>query len=224
MADLKTDYQDDVLDTTQNTNRVFNIKDSNGNTIYSNVSLEDVTAYLQEGDGYGATEINETNRVINGIRSHIGMIIQSTTLDTEEKVIAIYGGTSWEKIEGRLLIGANSTYGVGTTGGSATHTLTVNEMPSHNHGGATGAMSAHATHNHWVMYVDGRRVILDPHQGNTYVDYLGNRGEINGNADTAMRTSESNLNHVHAIGAQGGGQAFSTMPPYKAVYIWERTA
>lgn len=215
MAELKTDYQDDVLDTTQNTNRVFNIKDSNGNTIYSNVSLEDVTAYLQEGDGYGATEINETNRVINGIRSHIGMIIQSTTLDTEEKVKAIYGGTSWEKIEGRLLIGANSTYEVGTTGGSATHTLTVNEMPSHNHGGLTNTTGNHA-HD---VYSDS--AILVNIGGTIHVGSGG--GTVNASGSSHIYTNTMG-DHSHTITAQGGGQAFNIMPPYKAVYIWERTA
>ena len=42
------------------------------------------------------------------------------------------GGT-WEKIEGRFLLGSSDNYALNTTGGEATHTLTVNEMPSHNH-------------------------------------------------------------------------------------------
>ena len=42
----------------------------------------------------------------------------------------------------RFIVGAGSTYGVGTTGGEATHKLTTNEMPSHNHG-FTGT-----SHNH----------------------------------------------------------------------------
>jgi microcystin-dependent protein len=66
------------------------------------------------------------------------MIVQSTTLDTEAKVIAIYGGTSWSKIEGRVLVGdgtldSTHSYTAGDTGGEAEHTLTVNEMPAHNH-------------------------------------------------------------------------------------------
>jgi microcystin-dependent protein len=158
------------------------------------------------------------------IQSHIGSVIMSTALDTEEKVIAIYGGTSWEKIEGRFLLGASSTYGVGTTGGSATHTLTVNEMPSHNHGGATGAMNQHQTHDHWVRYFNGYPVILDLHPGNDTINYLNSRGMGTYNGGTAMSTNPVNLDHVHSIGAQGGGQAFNIMPPYKAVYIWERTA
>lgn len=44
----------------------------------------------------------------------------------------IFGGT-WERIGGRFLIGADSTYAAGATGGEATHTLTENEMPEHNH-------------------------------------------------------------------------------------------
>ena len=47
----------------------------------------------------------------------------------------LFGGT-WQPLnEGRVLICANSTYTAGSTGGESTHKLTVNEMPSHNHGG-----------------------------------------------------------------------------------------
>ena len=44
----------------------------------------------------------------------------------------IFGGT-WERIGGRFLLGADSTYAAGSTGGEAAHTLTYNEMPSHSH-------------------------------------------------------------------------------------------
>jgi hypothetical protein len=45
----------------------------------------------------------------------------------------IFGGT-WERLENRFLLGAGSDYAAGATGGEATHTLTIDEMPSHNHG------------------------------------------------------------------------------------------
>ena len=40
---------------------------------------------------------------------------------------------TWQKIQGRFLLGSSSSYKVGATGGEATHKLTINEMPSHNH-------------------------------------------------------------------------------------------
>lgn len=44
----------------------------------------------------------------------------------------LFGGT-WERIGGRFLLGANDTYPAGSTGGEAEHTLTIDEMPKHNH-------------------------------------------------------------------------------------------
>lgn len=44
-----------------------------------------------------------------------------------------YFGGTWEQIKDRFLLACGSTYSNGSTGGEATHTLTVNEMPSHNH-------------------------------------------------------------------------------------------
>lgn len=65
--------------------------------------------------------------------SYVGMIIHSTTLDTEAKVKAFYGGTTWTKIEGRFLLGTSSSHAINTTGGSETVTLTINQIPSHSH-------------------------------------------------------------------------------------------
>lgn len=51
---------------------------------------------------------------------------------TDVNPAALFGGT-WERIGGRFLLGADSTYAAGSTGGEAKHTLTVDEMPRHNH-------------------------------------------------------------------------------------------
>lgn len=45
---------------------------------------------------------------------------------------SVIGGT-WAQIQGRFLLGASSSYAIKSTGGAATHTLTINEIPSHNH-------------------------------------------------------------------------------------------
>lgn len=51
---------------------------------------------------------------------------------TDVNPASLFGGT-WERIGGRFLLGADSTYVAGSTGGEAAHTLTVDEMPRHNH-------------------------------------------------------------------------------------------
>ena len=45
---------------------------------------------------------------------------------------SLFGGT-WERLKDRFLLAAGDTYEALTMGGEAEHTLTVNEMPQHNH-------------------------------------------------------------------------------------------
>lgn len=42
-------------------------------------------------------------------------------------------GDTWTQIQGKFLLGASPSYKIGSTGGAATHTLTVNEIPKHSH-------------------------------------------------------------------------------------------
>ena len=46
---------------------------------------------------------------------------------------SLYGGV-WERIEGRFLYAIGESGTIGATGGSDTHTLTIDEMPAHGHG------------------------------------------------------------------------------------------
>ena len=64
----------------------------------------------------------------------IGSIIMGTgnNFATQTAVQAIYNGT-WEQIKDVFLLAAGDNYIAGSTGGEATHTLTVNEMPKHSH-------------------------------------------------------------------------------------------
>ena len=55
-------------------------------------------------------------------------------LTTPEKVAAFYGYGTWERYGvDRVTIGAGGEYAAGSTGGEKEHTLTIEEMPSHNH-------------------------------------------------------------------------------------------
>ena len=66
MSDLKTDYKDDVLDVSANVKRIFNLVDQDGKIVVANVSIQDITKYTQEGDTFGAADINATNEAVNG--------------------------------------------------------------------------------------------------------------------------------------------------------------
>lgn len=50
----------------------------------------------------------------------------STSPDT------LFGGT-WERVKDTFILAAGDNYTAGDTGGAATHTLTVNQLPSHRH-------------------------------------------------------------------------------------------
>ena len=76
----------------------------------------------------------------------------------------LFGGT-WEPLDqGRVLIGAGTSHPAGETGGEETHTLTADEMPSHNHtessagshthSGSTGSGGSHS-HTRGTMNITG---------------------------------------------------------------------
>ena len=124
----------------------------------------------------------------------------------------LFGGT-WEALAaGRVLIGAGGGYTAGKTGGSSTATLSIANMPSHNHGGSTGSVGAGGNHKHNLtgyFQDSGYALTADCASG-------GNTQETS--AANGMPA------HSHTITAQGSGQAFSIQNPYLVVYMWKRTA
>lgn len=107
---------------------------------------------------------------------------------TDANPAALFGGT-WERIGGRFLLGADSTYAAGSTGGEAAHTLTVDEMPKHNHEVDNLNASGNATPFMTVQAQDKKG-----YGGNVQTMYAG------------------------------GGKAHNNMPPYLAVYMWQRVS
>lgn len=102
---------------------------------------------------------------------------------------SLFGG-SWTPITGRF-----PYFNAGTsTGGSNTHTLTVNEIPPHNH------LVPDAT----MLY----------NSGNGGAIYGG------GNTSAVMKTSSGYAGGYNT----GGGGAHNNMPAYQTLYAWRRTA
>ncbi len=114
----------------------------------------------------------------------------------------LFGGT-WERLKDRFLLGAGDSYAAGAVGGEAEHTLSVNELPSHNHQITpiikNSSGDSMTTNGYTIVHASDN--LLAPNQTLTastlYGGYSGNTG---------------------------GGQAHNNMPPYLAVYMWKRTA
>lgn len=75
MADLKTNYVDDVLDTTKNQLRKYQQIQNDDGT----VSFVDVTEYTQVGTSFGARDINDTNAAINDVNGKLVMKVEQKT-------------------------------------------------------------------------------------------------------------------------------------------------
>ena len=133
----------------------------------------------------------------------------------------LFGGT-WEALAaGRVLIGAGGGYTAGSTGGSASHSITISEMPSHNHGGSTGSVGAGGNHAHsdnnfkssGGSQLKAGEAVHSYEGGSSYGSGRLNTGSANGMPS-----------HSHTIQSQGSGTAMSLMQPYLVVYMWKRTA
>lgn len=74
----------------------------------------------------------------------IGSIYTSYNISTNPATLLGFG--TWSAIQDRMLIGASSAYPATSTGGAATHTLTVSELPSHSHSASSASAGSH-THS-----------------------------------------------------------------------------
>ena len=120
-------------------------------------------------------------------------------------------------LKDRFIVGAGGSYQVGATGGEATHTLTVAEIPSHYHTVDPPLTQTTTTgaHSHSLSNVP--------------------RGDVDGWSNDILRTSNRNdggINqstslagdHYHTVdipafnsGSTGGGQPHENRPPYYAL-------
>ena len=152
----------------------------------------------------------------------------------------LFGGT-WVAIgAGRALVAAGGGFAVGSEGGSDTHTLTVEEMPSHAHTAWTGEAGLHGH----AARTDTANLTGSFNPGGLGITASGvcslGAGKQPSNSGYATDSSIVNINasHMHnvgvdgagnhthtvGVGATGGGQAFSVRNPYIAVNMWRRTA
>lgn len=128
----------------------------------------------------------------------------------------LFGFGTWEAMPaGRVLLAQGksswgTTYNAGSTGGEATHQLTVGELPTHNHSGSTNTTGEH-THTFAVTSDESGNDSNKPTVGYN-------------NAGTYTTSSAGNHSHTLTINNTGNNQSHNNIQPYIAIFIWKRTA
>lgn len=110
---------------------------------------------------------------------------------------ASFIGGTWERIEGRFIMGASDDYPAGSTGGSATHSQTASEVARHRHDIGTNTKGTELTVPQWKFYITSVSQVTDP---NGYKCY-------------GMSTFDT-----------GDGAPMDILNPYYSMYIWRRVA
>ena len=102
-------------------------------------------------------------------------------------------GEKWQKIEGKFLYAADNNRKVDSTGGQEKVTLTIDEMPSHDHIPQEGESYLNPSHYCYKSF-------------NGYFS-----GYLNGSSASFTKTFPA-----------GGNQPHENMPPYIAAFCWKR--
>lgn len=173
----------------------------------------DVLMISQQNPPLTNSQINSVRKNLLDIIYPVGSIYTSTNSTNPKN---IWGG-EWSSIEGQFLLGANSNYSAGTTGGAATVTLTTDQIPAHTHGWKTltGYMNKTETRIGGVTKFSG---IVTQRKAYTDQYFAAN------SSGNASNTVGFNIDASHEHASVGSGQAHNNMPPYLAVYMWQRTA
>lgn len=135
-----------------------------------------------------------------------------------ENPSTLWLGTTWQKQEGRFLLGSSGSYSLGATGGASSIALSTANLPSHTH---SASQSAHThsqpTHTHTTKittYGSSSASNLAP--GGAWWSDVNRQSSASGGDTTGSATP------AISIGATGSGTAFSILPPYLVVNIWKR--
>ena len=133
----------------------------------------------------------------------IGSIYQSTKSVSPASIV---GGT-WNAVQDKFLLGCGEEFIANSEGGEIEHTLTTAEMPSHTHPAGSSNQNPYFysfSHAHSTEEADGGW------SGSTY--------------KYPRVTASGTISETTSIRAAGGGQSHNNIPPYYAIYIWERVS
>lgn len=132
----------------------------------------------------------------------------------------LLGGSWVEFAKGRTIVGMDAEQTefneLEKVGGSKEETLSVNQMPVHNHTGITGSAGNHS-HNLGADYLR-----TSPSGGNRVNNSIASGQQVQwGSTSTSSAGSHT---HSFTTANRGGGQAHNNLQPYIVVKLWQRVA
>ena len=166
-----------------------------------------------ELDSSGNLTVNSitTNNIVGQAVANAVYPIGSIYMSVNNTNPSTLFGGQWEQLKDKFFFFFCDIYANGQTGGEASHTLTVNEIPAHNHTGTTNTTGAHRHgYNGWWTFA----------AGNTQGAVAHTRLSDGERWDPF--NSAGDHSHTLNINNTGGSQAHNNMPPYLAVYMWKR--
>lgn len=200
---------------TENENNFKNINDNiNTNKSLINTNIQNLTSdinnYKSQNEQKIAnlnTDLNkfkqEINQRINEMNNILKNQIKKEILDMSHPIgtyywsqkntdpSTIFGG-KWEPIKGRFLFAEDPKHAAGSSGGEEFHTLSIDEMPGHNH---TFPKNVCAYGNIPDIQIQG------------------------GGGSKKLYENAGNVTNTNNI---GGGKPHNNMPPYIAAFCWRR--
>lgn len=180
----------------------------------------------------------------------VGSIYMSVN-DTDPGTL--FGGT-WQQIQGKFLLGASSGHSAGSTGGAETVTLSAGNIPAHTHTipdhthtvpnhihtvpahTHTATASTAGVHSHNIRRTmnaasgsaryafEGTADVFKPTLdagAHTHTITVASKAAFNTTSSGTCTTGSGGSGNT---GSTGSGSAVGIMPPYLAVYMWQRTA
>jgi len=161
--------------------------------------------------GTNTTQIATTAFVTTGLQAAypVGSIYMSTVATNPN---TLFGFGTWVTFgTGRMLISQDgSTYTAGSTGGSATTTLIEANLPSHNHSATSTVSDPGHTHTSNAQVYNGQSL-------------AGGGSQTVYPQGATINSNTTGITVATTIGNTGSGTAATTISPYIAVYMWNRT-
>lgn len=198
-------------------------------TIYFETGADLITGTLSVAHGgTGVTSLNALKTALNIVELPSGIILlwSGQTTNIPSGWVLCNGSNGTPDLRSRFVVGAGSTYTVGTTGGSNTVALVTGNLPSHNHSfsgsaASTGSHSHSATLNLSNLTTDSagghthtvnRRVCTYGSFGNTGSNTaIASERILSGSAaGSANTTSSSSGAHTHKISGTGGSVSIAS--------------